>query len=126
MTMPGFTADSSLFGTSTYYYYSWPSAKNYYRNSHPLISQTRKLSLSRRGKIPEPQREPSESGRMAWMDLERACNNLQCEGCRKDCLSFINGLHDAINIKLGKPIRTPDDLVYLRDFINSMSKHALG
>jgi hypothetical protein len=126
MTIPSFTAESSLFGTSTYYYSSsWPSVKNYYySNLHPLISQTRKLSLSERGKIPEPQREPAESGRMAWMALERACNHLQCEGCRKDCLSFINGLHDAINIKLGKPIRTPNDLVYLRDFINSMSKYA--
>ena len=124
MGLAGFTAESSLFGSSTYY--SWPSAKNYRSDSHPLISQPRKMSLSERGKIPEPQREPADSGRRTWMDLERACNHLQCEECRKDCLSFINGLHDAINIKLGKPIRTPNDLVYLRDFINSMSKYALG
>jgi hypothetical protein len=66
--------------------------------------------------------EPIGSGRRAWSELEKACNNLQCEECRTDCISFIYGLHDAINIKLGKPMRTPKDFVYLKNFINAMSK----
>ena len=73
--------------------------------------------------LPEPLREPSESGRRAWSALEKACDNLQCQECRDDCLRFMNGLHDAINIKLGKPMRTPNDFVYLRGFVNEMSKH---
>jgi|ERR671916_387955 hypothetical protein len=75
--------------------------------------------------LPEPQKEPSESGRGAWSALEKACDNLQCEECRNDCLSFINGLHDAINIKLGKPMRTPNDFIYLRDFVSEMNRNIL-
>ena len=125
MRIPSFTAEYSLFGASTQY---WLSEKDYRSNrqQHRNILQTRNLSSSQRWKTPEPPREPAESGRMAWMDLERACYNLHCEECRKDCVSFINGLHDAINIKLGKPMRTPNDFVYLRNFINSMSKNAFG
>jgi hypothetical protein len=121
--IPGFTAESSLFSASTQYRYL---GKKYHSSMQAIISQTRQLSSTERWKIPEPQKEPAMSGQRAWMDLERACNNLQCEACRSDCLSFINGLHDAINIKLGKPVRTPNDLLYLRDFINSMTKHAVG
>jgi hypothetical protein len=76
--------------------------------------------------LAERQKEPSESGRRAWKALEKACDNLQCEECRNDCLRFINGLHDAINIKLGKPMRTPTDFIYLRDFLNDMSSYALS
>jgi protein-tyrosine-phosphatase len=82
MTIPGFTAESSLFRARTYYYYSL-SVKNYYSNSQSIISQTSKLSLIKRWKIPEPQREPAESGRRSWRDLERACNNLNAKNAAK-------------------------------------------
>jgi hypothetical protein len=118
---PGFTAKSSLFLASTYYRLS---SKKYRGNARPVNLQTMEVSSSKKWKIPHPLTEPPESGRRAWMDLEKACYNLYCEECRKDCLSFINGLHDAINIKLGKPMATPNDFIYLRDFINDMSRSA--
>jgi hypothetical protein len=71
-------------------------------------------------------KEPPESGRRAWSHLEKACDNLQCGECRNDCVKFIRGLHDAINIKLGKPMRSPNDFAYLKDFINSMGSYALS
>jgi hypothetical protein len=123
MVLPSFTAKSSICGSSSPY---WFSAKDYSSNLQSIISQTRKLSSSKRWKVREPLREPAESGRRAWSDLERVCNNLQCDECRKDCLTFINGLHDAINIKLGKSMRTPNDFTYLRDFINEMNRNAFG
>jgi hypothetical protein len=76
--------------------------------------------------LPEPPKEPSESGRRAWSALEKACDNLQCEECRNDCLSFISGLHDAVNIKLGKPMKSPNDFNYLRDFVNKMSNSIIS
>ena len=103
--LPGLTADSSFFDTSTYYSIS---ARNCHSNSQQFITPK--------------DTEPAESGRRAWLDLERACGNLQCGECRKDCLTFINGLHDAINIKLGKSMRFPNDFIYLRDFVNDMSR----
>jgi hypothetical protein len=111
--MPKFNAESSLYPIR----YDLVSPKNYRSNPHPIIS----VLSSERLDIPKHNTEPAESGRRAWRDLERACDNLQCEECRKDCLIFINGLHDAINIKLGKSTRTPNDLVYLKNFINAMS-----
>jgi hypothetical protein len=118
--LPGFNARSSLFGSNSSYRHL---VKKYHSG---LQIQTEKVSINERWKIPEAQREPSISGRLAWTYLERACHHLQCEQCRKDCLRFINGLHDAINIKLGKPLRTPNDLVYLSEFINAMTKIAFN
>jgi hypothetical protein len=125
MVMPGFTAEAASFSTlkENYYYYQFPTKTGVYikQNAIPYTMNT----LSNQWKIiPEPLKESSESGRRAWSALETACDNLQCEECRNDCLRFINGLHDAINIKLGKPMKTPNDFIYLRDFINEMSKHS--
>ena len=64
--------------------------------------------------ISEAQTESTDNGRRAWKDLESSCYNLQCQKCLKDCFAFINGLHDAVNIKLGKPVRTPNNFAYLR------------
>jgi hypothetical protein len=127
MTLPGFTAEVSSFSRlkENYYYYYWSSMKSDLHVAQQVASRTMNTERSNRWKmIPEPQKEPSESGRRAWSALEKACDNLQCEECRNDCLRFINGLHDAINIKLGKPTRTPGDFMYLRDFINAMSRYA--
>jgi hypothetical protein len=127
MTLPGFTKEVySSHGLKGNYYYRYSSQTK--SDIHPKEGTTSyAANTSRIGQwkpIPEPQKEPSESGRSAWIALRKACNNLQCEECRKDCIRFINGLHDAINIKLGKPIRTPNDFIYLRGFINEMSKQA--
>jgi hypothetical protein len=121
MTLPGFTADVSSFSRmkNNYYYWSLMKSDVYLRQN---VSPH---TVNRWKTIPEPQKEPSETGRRAWNALEKACDNLRCGECRNDCLRFINGLHDAINIKLGKPIRTPNDFIYLRDFINEMSKPTL-
>jgi hypothetical protein len=127
MPLPGFTTEvfSSFSQLSENYYYSIKSDDGYVGQN--LTSRMMSISRSsNRWKVsPEPQKEPSESGRRAWIALENSCNNLQCEECRNDCRRVINGLHDAINIKLGKSMRTPSDFIYLRDFVNEMSKHAL-
>jgi hypothetical protein len=127
MTLPGFTAEVSSFSRlkENYYYYYWSSMKSDFYVAQQVASRTMNTERSNRWKmIPEPQKEPTESGRRAWSALEKACDNLQCEECRNDCLRFINGLHDAINVKLGKPTRTPGDFMYLRDFVNAMSRYA--
>ena len=120
MSIPEFTAESSLFGSDISYMFSLKYAKLL------VTSQANKVSSYKKWSIPKQHTEPAGSGRAAWMDFEKACNNLQCKDCRKDCMSFVNGLHDAINIELGKSVKTPNDLLYLRDFINEMSKNAFG
>jgi hypothetical protein len=129
MRLPGFTAQASYSSPfsglkENYYYRSFMKSDVYLRQNiaSSYIRNTR--SRNRWKIIPEPQKEPLESGRAAWRALEKACDNLQCEECRKDCLRFINGLHDAINIKLGKPLRSPSDFMYLTEFVSEMNKHA--
>ncbi len=114
MTIPGFTAKSSIFGSSTHY-----------RNSLKHLSDNIQIvNPCKEWKNHESPTELPDSGRRTWMLLERACYNLYCEKCRNDCQRFINGLHDAINIKLGKVMKTPDDFIYLRDFLKEMDKYA--
>lgn len=119
MTLPLFTATNSLFSSDSSY---WLSAKKCHTDKRAVSLQMSSVTYSGRAKISNHGSEPAESGRRAWNELERACTNLLCSICRRDCVSFINGLHDAINIKLGKPMRTPNDFVYLRNFINNMNE----
>ena len=101
IAMPKFTAEISLSGS-----------RQEQRNTIP--SETTKLSPTRyMWNISEAQTESTDNGRRAWKDLESSCYNLQCQKCLKDCFAFINGLHDAVNIKLGKPVRTPNNFAYL-------------
>jgi hypothetical protein len=126
MTLPGFTAEVASFSRLKENYY-WSSMKSEVYIEQQVASSTMNTQRSNRWKvIPEPQKEPTESGRRAWTALENACDNLQCKECRNDCVSFIHGLHDAINIKLGKPMQTPNDFIYLRDFVNAMSRSAFS
>ena len=139
--IPGFFAERSFFHSEFCYSYAEQNSskkigmisptqryiiKNYRNNSQSIILQKNKWLSDQKWQVPEPASEPSQSGRRAWRDLERACNNLQCQKCRNDCVTFVHGLHDSINIKLGKPMRTPNDFVYLRDFLNAMSKYAFS
>jgi len=127
MVLPGFTAEFASFSTlKENYYYRSPTKTGVYINQNAAPYTMNTARSSQRKIIPEPLKEPAESGRRAWSALEKACDNLQCEECRNDCLLFINGLHDAINIKLGKPMRTPDDFIYLRDFVNKMSNSIIS
>jgi len=123
MVLPGFTAEvSSLYKLKENYYCCSSMNSNVYGKQSTAPYTMNRSSNWRI--LQETAKEPAESGRRAWNALEKACANLQCQECRNDCLRFINGLHDAINIKLRKPIRTPNDFIYLRDFINEMSKRA--
>jgi hypothetical protein len=125
MTLPGFTAEVASFSRLKENYHYWSTTKSEVYVEQEVASSTMNTPRSNRWKmIPEPQKEPTESGRRAWSALGNACNNLQCDECRSDCVRFVNGLHDAINIKLGKPVKSPNDFVYLRDFVNEMSKLA--
>jgi hypothetical protein len=140
--LPGFTAGVALSGSkaytktlpfgsgtirslapSNYYHYTGDKQqRNIPQTSNGLLLSS---DIQTTWKVPESPRESSHTGRRAWRDLETACNNLQCNECRRDCISFVNGLHDAINIKLGKQMKTPNDFIYLRNFINAMSKNVL-
>jgi hypothetical protein len=105
VALPGFINKASPFPRLEEDYY-WTSMKRnvYFRHNFVSYRMDKKWRM-----IPQPQKERSESGIRAWSALRNACDNLQCEECRIDCRMFINGLHDAINIKLGKAMRTPND-----------------
>lgn len=76
-----------------------------------------------RGQLPENlspiQREPTESGRAAWKSLEQSCSLLRCSECRDSCQRFINGLHDMVNVTLGKRMQRTDDFLLLRNTLSA-------
>jgi hypothetical protein len=57
--------------------------------------------------------EPPASGRAAWRAMEDSCRILMCPSCRESCMRLVNGLHDVVNVRLGKPIQRPGDLRFL-------------
>ena len=54
-----------------------------------------------------------DSGPAAWRALENACNILNCQSCASECRRLINGLHDLVNVKLGRALHRPDDFDFL-------------
>jgi hypothetical protein len=53
------------------------------------------------------------NGRKVWAKLHNTCNEITCEHCRNECHLGIEGLHDIVNAKLGKPIHKPKSLTHL-------------
>mgnify|MGYP001588065108 CR=1 FL=1 len=37
-----------------------------------------------------------------WQELEAAAQRITCEGCRKEAMSLISGMHDLVNSRLKK------------------------
>ena len=56
---------------------------------------------------------PSVCGNVWWANFHSMAQNINDHGC-SECGGFaiqaINGLHDTVNAKLGKPMQTPEDL----------------
>jgi len=64
---------------------------------------------------PQPATIPERDGHLWWQRLEQAVASINCPPCQAEGKRLLNGLHDVVNAKLGKPIQRPDDLRYLAD-----------
>jgi hypothetical protein len=103
------------------------SGYNSYRNTINYSTrqvEPRKPMMQGMRSGPILETEPIETGRAAWDALTRSCSLLRCSKCRKDCQSFINGLHDVVNVKLGKQMVRPMDFVFLQNAINATYEYA--
>jgi len=64
---------------------------------------------------------PKTVGPVAWAVFHGAAQALHddvCQNCGKHAVRMIRGLHDMVNVKLGKPVRYPADLRFLQKMAN--------
>jgi len=95
--------------------------------SSKSIPQRRSERLNIRGPIRRSlEREPAISGRAAWKALEQSCSLLQCQKCRNDCIRMVDGLHAAVNMKLGKPPERLNDLRFLHEYLQTSYNYYFG
>lgn len=64
-------------------------------------------------------------GRKAWAQIHGACNILQCSICKNECITLTSGIHDVVNIKLGKPIFNRNQLMKFFKIVDS-AKSKMG
>lgn len=54
-------------------------------------------------------------GAYAWSVLHHAVESLPCSTCAEAGKKMMRGLHDLVNVHLDKPVKHPEDLLWLRD-----------
>jgi hypothetical protein len=119
MSVPGFSASQALY----------PAVKAY-RSSRPprpivVRPEYRRSETARPLMVPRDGVEAPGSGRAAWKALEESCEILKCHECRQECRAYVSGLHDLVNLKLGKPMQNRSAFIFLRNALNTVYESAL-
>lgn len=55
--------------------------------------------------------QPSDVwGPVVWGILHSVVREIPCAPCREEGLTLLSGIHDVVNVHLGKPIHSPESL----------------
>lgn len=57
-------------------------------------------------------------GPYTWGILQHAVETFPCKTCSEAGRKFIHGIHDLVNIHLGKPVKFPADLQWLKAIVD--------
>jgi hypothetical protein len=58
-------------------------------------------------------------GNRGWEIIHGAIDNYPCSLCRESGSRLFHGIHDVVNIHIGKQSRYPDDLIFLKEGVDS-------
>jgi len=56
-----------------------------------------------------------------WKKLHNVHKKMNCDHCANETFRFVNGLHDMVNMGLGKKAHTVKDFHYLRNKLNDVN-----
>lgn len=61
---------------------------------------------------------PEIVGPYTWGVLQHAVETFPCKTCSEAGSKFIHSIHDLVNIHLGKPVKFPADLQWLKTIVD--------
>ena len=61
----------------------------------------------------------AEIGHRGWKILHGAIESYPCTLCRDSGTRLMHGLHDVVNVHTGKAARYPEDLLFLKQGVDS-------
>ena len=56
-------------------------------------------------------------GSQKWNLVHEKFNSIPCEYCRQKAIKLGRGLHDSVNVHLGKKKKYPKDLDFLHNYV---------
>src|SRR5207245_9595086 len=62
-----------------------------------------------------PEGNPTVWGPKGWDYFEDVANSIPCQDCRKDAQNFVTAFHDLVNIKTGKEVYNPSNLLRVKN-----------
>ena len=75
------------------------------------------LSCSKVGKIKPAEYFTGYDGSQKWQKIHDTVNSIECDFCRDKGIKLMRGIHDAVNIHIGKTPQYPKDLKFTQKYI---------
>jgi hypothetical protein len=57
-------------------------------------------------------------GSEKWKKIHETVDSIECDFCRQKGIKLMRGIHDAVNIHLGKKVFYPSDLKFTQNYVN--------
>ena len=72
------------------------------------------------------QEDTGYDGSLHWKILHDEVKKIECEYCRDKAIKLMRGVHDSVNVHLGKEKMYPKDLEYLLKYVAWANKEKKG
>ena len=82
------------------------------------------LSCTKLEKINPKDHYTGYDGSKKWADIHKTVDSIECEFCRQKGIKLMRGIHDAVNVHIGKKVNYPSDLKFTENFIVRASQNA--
>jgi hypothetical protein len=69
------------------------------------------------GKINVNENYTGYDGSKHWKILHNEVKKIKCDFCKQKGIKLMHGLHDSVNIHIGKKVKYPNDLKFTHDYI---------
>ena len=75
------------------------------------------LTCTKLGKIDPKNYFTGYDGSKHWHIIHKEVNKIGCEFCREKGIKLMRGVHDAVNIHIGKKAKYPKSLKFTQEYL---------
>tara|TARA_R110002020_G_C16317689_1_gene774452 strand:+ start:2053 stop:2304 length:252 start_codon:yes stop_codon:yes gene_type:complete len=81
------------------------------------------LTCSKLKKIKPSDNYTGYDGSHHWGVLHKEVETIKCDFCRQKGIKLMRGMHDAVNVHIGKKIQYPKELKYTHNYVTRAIQH---
>ena len=82
------------------------------------------LTCTKLGKIDPKDHYTGYDGSTHWRVIHNEVNKIGCDFCRQKGIKLMRGIHDAVNVHIGKKVFYPNDLKFTHNFVTRAVQNA--